>query len=723
MQPLPISVDTVLKDALELVKPISGLKVEEAASSSFDENDYYSSQVQSDWSSPASSRSASDRAAGAFTADFERLDENPPPSASRARRAAHKAPRAQPYYGDEDDDDVYEPEDEDEEDYTPPDPSARDVVEGPLTTSEPFRVPDDDDISDYEPGEVVPDTALSAPRRPPQQAAQLSPRVPIIRNHLTHIAAPQPNRVSPLATAKGPPYEDLELVNGQPQPKQQHNYVSHGPSRPSSASPPGGGTASGGKKKGSKKRKRNQEPLRPPKRRRDRNHGVESAGSPVAQSAYIKNEPVSPPPFYRAPEYATNGGQAIQHQSGAQVFRDDRVHPRDLHQEQARSGLRYEYVQPVAQPTVSLVARAASPYQRLVQRDSQDLRRIASLQHAQRAPSPPKQRGYSPVGPYRSRVNSMTYGDVSMGSVAAQADQHQALSYAEPPLATPARYTRTARSRSPDIREAYRDPYVEPTSPSTLMPPPPTAPSARRVIVDQYGNQYMEAEATPAPTHPAPAPQYAPRASVAPSEAYPRSDNSYERAPSRMSVAYAPVQQPTVRYEPVDNRMPPPPLPARQPPSDQQFDYVDANGRSIREYFTRTTAEAPRYVPAPTSPIYQSPRGYEQMPPPQAPLAQPSTSPAYVRSYSVRPEEMTPRAPPSYVRQGSVAPIQYVRQEPAHAAPPAARAMSVMPGIEYGNTAQPQQTPQRMQSQAPQSLRYVDQYGNEVFPRQVSELR
>ena len=43
-----------------------------------------------------------------------------------------------------------------------------------------------------------------------------------------------------------------------------------------------------------------------------------------------------------------------------------------------------------------------------------------------------------------------------------------------------------------------------------------------------------------------------------------------------------------------------------------------------------------------------------------------------------------------------------------------------MPNMDYGNQVHP---PQRTYSYAPQAVRYVNQYGEEVFPREVNELR
>ncbi|KAK3721744.1 hypothetical protein LTR37_002909 [Vermiconidia calcicola] len=716
--PSPIDIDGALARALERVKPISGLKVAEkagsAASSSFDENDYYSSQVQSEWSSEASSSKGSDRAAGAFTGDFERLDGGPQASSSRAKRSAHgKQPAAQGASFKEqraafvdDDEDTYEPEDADD-DYMPPDATAFDSSreQGPAMGTQRVPPPEDDD-SDYEPGEIAQDSNYSTSNYQAKQPAQTSPRVQVVRNHLTHIAAPQPNRVSPLATAKGPSIE-LELVNGRPEvvqkPTQRPHYAQ---SRVSTASPSANGISGSGKKRRNKKRKRDNEPTGRAKRRHIKQNVIETPASPVNQEPYIKDEPVSPPPFSTVPQ-APSYSAAYPQQYRPQAVETGIASPIRAPQlqyvtEAPRSGLRYEY----DRPAVPTAVRAASPLsQRTVQKDTQDLRRVASLQHAQRPPSR-QQRPYSPVGPYITA--SMTFRDPGFAQPVPPSDDIAAPRYTEQvPAQEEIQYVHTERSRSPPRSQQYRDPYAERASPA-LMPPPPVAPP-RRIIQDQYGRRYYAAEEVPAPS-------YVPRASVVPIERRQQHEMPYERAPSHASAAYPQSAGQPLQYEPVDDRMAPPPQPARrQPAPESQIEYVDANGYRVREYSSRPL-ESPRYAPEPTSPVYQQMRGYEQMPPPAPPAREP-TSPVYVsRSYSVRPEEPQP-IPSSYVRQASMAPVQYVRQE---APPPQARAVSVMPNMDYGNQVHP---PQRTYSYAPQAVRYVNQYGEEVFPREVNELR
>ncbi|KAK5118789.1 hypothetical protein LTR85_007995 [Meristemomyces frigidus] len=734
--PSRIDMDAVLNAALARVPPVSGLKPTKPASmSSFDENDYYSSQAPSDWSSDASPSKGSDKGTGALTADFERVGaaanaSNPFAESSRyAQKRAmpgsslSHASKDRPHFYTNEPEDAYNVEDEDDE-YTPPDAAAFDSLRGEGTDLQ-HHSPEDDN-SDYEPDEITHESAMPSPYHQTARAALPSPRVPVIRNHLTHIAAPQPNRVSPLATAKGPRIE-LELVNGRPEIVQksqpQHRSVPMH-SRASTASPSGNGAGGSGKKRRTKKRKRDHmhEQNKPAKKGR-RERQAARAMSPAQQEPYIKDEPISPPPFANVPE-APVYGQPQYRQAPAQVDLASPGQPPQVQyvNEPPRSGLRYEY----AQPSSPAGVRVASPGgHRPIQRDTQDLRRVASLHYAQRPPSP-TQRIYSPAGQYRAA--SAAYGEQRPLQLAPATEPVEAPRYREVPAQSEVQYV---RAPTPPRIQEYQEAYTRAQSPVVMAPPPP-----RRIVVDQFGNRYYAAESAPAPS----------RASVAPVERLiePQPQSMYERAPSRMSVAYAPPPQ-AAPYEPMDTRMAPPP-PRRQ---EQPIEYVDANGyRVAREYSTRPAEpvryaeaptspiyqQAPRYEPMPappapgerTSPVYQPAPRYEQMPPPPPPHVQPlrePTSPVYQqmpRAYSVRPEE-PPQQAPSYMRQASVAP-QYVRQEMAPPPPPA-REVSVMPGADYG--AQVQQ-PAYSYAPAPQAVKYVDQYGREVYPqqvRQVSEFR
>jgi hypothetical protein len=712
--PSSMSIDAALADATKRVKPVSGLKSTLRAASiatSFDENDYYSSQVQSEWSPEA----GSDHAAGAFTAASETLDRRgggAPESSSKSRGkqpvqsngASWRADvlptsknRPQSYANEHDR--VHEADDEDEE-YSPPEPTAFDSYYDADTTMDPVADEDDDD-SEYEPGEVTQGSVVVTPYPHNQSNAQPSPQVPIYRNHLSHIAAPQPNRVSPLAVQKGPSIE-LELVNGRPEmvsKPQKRNPPAQ--SRPSSASPSGPGASARKKKNGNsnKKRKRELEATNRSKKRQDR-QSVQSPPSPVYRETYIKPEPVSPPPFANVPEAQPYPPRYTNQAAPIQLDPESPRHPPHP-QHLYASTPRHEYAPRMPPPAIVRVS-SASGY-RPPQRDTQDLRRVASLHYAQR-PTSPAQRIYSPAGHYPP--NGRAYAAPRQGSVAPYAP------YGED--ASGVRYAPAEPRHEPIRLQEYRE-----SSPA-LMAPPPAVP--RRIVVDQYGNRYYAEQ-----------PVAQPRASVAPVARHPDPELAYERAPSRMAGAYQPPPQPA-HYEPVEPIMAPPPPPVRQHAHQEQaVEYIDAHGYRVREYSSRPM-EPVRYSHAPKSPVYQPSAQFDHMPPPSArpaprelhydmpppPMPQQSrepTSPVYAappRAFSVRPDGEDTSQITYAPRQASVAPVQYVR----HDAAPPARAMSVMPGPEYGAPTYQSRAP----SYAPQpAARYVDQYGREVVPREMSQ--
>jgi hypothetical protein len=712
--PSSMSIDAALADAMKRVKPVSGLKSRPRAASiatSFDENDYYSSQVQSEWSSEA----GSDHAVGAFTAGNETLDRRAsgvPALSSKSRGkqpvqengASYRADivptsKNQPQLYANEHDGVHEADDEDEE-YSPPEPTAFESYYDADTTMDPVADEDDDD-SEYEPGEVTQGSVLVTPYPHHQSSAQPSPQVPIYRNHLSHIAAPQPNRVSPLAVQKGPSIE-LELVNGRPEmvsKPQKRNAPAQ--SRPSSASPSGPG-ASARKKKGAnsnKKRKREQEATNRSKKRQDR-QSLQSPPSPVYREPYIKPEPVSPPPFANVPEAPPYPPRFTNQTAPIQLDPESPRHPPQPQYVYA-STPRQEYAPRVPPPAIVRVS-SASGY-RPPQRDTQDLRRVASLHYAQR-PASPTQRVYSPAGHYPP--NGRAYAAPRQGSVAPYSP------YGED--ASGLRYAPAEPHHEPVRFQQYRE-----SSPA-LMAPPPVAP--RRVVVDQYGNRYYAEQSIPQP-----------RASVAPVARHPEPELGYERAPSRMTGAYQPPPQPA-HYEPAEPIMAPPPPPIRHHAhQEQDVEYIDARGYRVREYSSRPV-EPVRYPHAPKSPVYQQSAQFDHMPPPSArpaprelhydmpppPMPQHSrepTSPVYAppqRAFSVRPDGEDTSQITYAPRQASVAPVQYVR----HDAAPPARAISVMPGPEYGAPAYQPRAPSYA---PPPAARYVDEYGREMVPREMTQ--
>ncbi|KAM3423764.1 hypothetical protein BST61_g1168 [Cercospora zeina] len=644
-----LDMGSILAAAVAREPHVSGLKYTgrmDSEASSFDTNDYYSSQVQS-----------------ALPADFESL-EGPNTQSSYAQASVSGK---QPAVARDDPITInaysvqlrsaYEiVDDEEDEEYTPPDAPAFTGFDDDGGMEEGQIGSDDDD--DYEPGEVTMDNHVPTP---PQSSRQ-------------------PSRVSPLAVAKGPNLGgELELVNGCPEVVNHKTNNRHNPnvSRASTASPQNGVGVSS-KKRRNKKRKRDLEQQQPAggraKKKRDRHAAPQS---PAYQEPRIKDEPVSPPPFSGVPDVQPYAQRPAQYRP-AEV---DLVSPRHIPlppspyvPDPRSSGLRYEY----AQSSSPAIVRVASPAAfRPVQRDNQDLRRVASIHFAQRLPSPTR----SALSPPPQRTVSMTYGDPRI-----------------PQAPVEVRYQDAARAD-------YHDPYsARPHSPAAAAAPPPT-----RIVVDQYGNQYYAAEAEPVPA-PQP-PSY--RASAAPTDRRPAPpETGYERAPSRAAASYAPPA-----YERIDARMGPPPK--RRAVEAPNVQYVDANGYPLpTPQYHRPEV---RYMEAPTSPSYQQPPQprYDMAPPP-APPAREQTSPVYAeptspgyqstRSYSVRPEAL---AAPQYARHASVAPQQYARQAGVapphfarHEAPPAppARAMSVMPGFEQS----------RAYAQAPQPVRYIDQYGREI---------
>lgn len=745
--PSSIDVDLVLRTALERVKPISGLQEtdKESDGSSFDENDYYSSQVQSDWSSEAAeSRTASDRAVGAFTADFERFDDTKAVSASSARRASLRQDVATPGSSHtqvlKDRADVYTnvPGNvrevlEEDDDYTPPDAAAFDTYhEAETSRFMGQSTPPEDENSDYEPGEIT-DNNVPTPQDYSQQYLHPAPDVSYAREYPAHIEAPQPYRVSPLATAKGPSIE-LELVNGRPEVAQrQQPLTKQFHSRVSTASPQPNRIS--GRKKGknqSKKRKRDAEPAGHHKqRRRDKQAVAQPRAAPVPEEPYIKDEPVSPPPFANVPELPQyNLAHASQ-----QPIEIDLSSPRHLPYDPYNPGYhtpqpRYE-AGPLAAPAYSRMASPAP--NRMLQRDPQDLRRIASLNYAQQPVNVHHPRVYSPIGPYAAA--SRTNGDPR--AVQSASVLHEPVNGSHAQAALPnAHYIRSDRSRSPPRAQISRASF-HPNEPNpSIMMPPPAAP-ARKVIVDADGNRYYAAEAIP---------DQLPRASMVPPESWTQTQPSYERAVSYAPAPHSHLQTPRyASHQMADASMPPPAL-ANMKPSmpPQRAESVDSRHYRPAEYAIQTPQQYAQPAATPTSPVYQQMPGYEQSPAiqwqsqPQYMAAQP-TSPVYapVRSFSVRPEE-----PPQVLRHASVAPVQYIQRDVASASRNGSgnaqiRAVSVMPGSEYGAMGAPQQQvqyqpyqpyqqyqQQQLQYAQPaptqaQGVRYVDQNGNEVFPREV----
>ncbi|THZ69615.1 hypothetical protein D6C85_06577 [Aureobasidium pullulans] len=687
-----VNLSETFSKALEMVKPISGLKPaanpQTAASDSFDENSYYSSQAN-DWSSeegsPKEKVEAIHTASSAsipkkHPVEFESLDKQPHPSSQAFAQHENEA--------------LYDAEREDSEEYSPPDANA-------------FSGPDGDaDAMDLDDGKCflfVLDTARlsiasDSSEFVPQDAYVPSPQAPVITSHLTQVAAPQPARVSPLTMVKPPGLGQSQTsypsASNNQHPASPHAYQSSSayrqqfesddsttsPRNSTQTSPNGAYKKPRGK--GNKKRKRDAE-AHSTKARKTRNKPAAPSPEP-----YIKPEPVSPPPFAAPPALQSVRTRPYQLPSDVEIVSG----PRQTYYQEPPPPSHYG-LDGVSSPSV---IRVSSPgvYGR-PRRDDQDLRRVASL-HAAHRPVSPMGRIASPAGyrtvsqPFPERTSR--YGDEVM-----RAPQTQ--------------YLRSERSVTPPHLRAARE------APMSTMAPPPLPPT-RRIVVDQYGNRYYANE-----------PEVSSRMSVAP-QLRPEPEMMYERAPSRQSVIYASQPTHSVYEDEHGTRMPPPP----PPPVRRMVEQPEAMPTDYRAYRQREYSRAPEpqyYRDEAAGPVYirEAPGGRASVYPPEA-----APGPYAPRAYSVRPD----MEPVRYMsRQPSMAPqSEFVRMAEAGGraatmAPPPApmRGVSVVPGSEYGRPvdmrysygagqaagsyAGPGARYGEEGSAAPREI-YVDQYGREV---------
>ncbi|KAL4780357.1 hypothetical protein BJX76DRAFT_351033 [Aspergillus varians] len=281
--------------------------------------------------------------------------------------------------------------------------------------------------------------------------------VRVVRNHITSPAAPQPSRVSPLAIAKVPSVHQLHDSRSEYDPERR-------------GSP-----------------EVSAQPLVSRKRRRLQDDSDQSRPSVYrAQGAgsikpFIKEEPVSPPPFAdHPPIYRTRAPQE------GPVYIDV-------------SSPRYTPVVERREPPMRTSAYGLEPYDethgdlgiprtvsRLAtqrpMRDDQDLRRVASL-HQARKPE------YAREFIDQQSPHSARNGPYTVVERLPQQDGGVRY-YDEPAVPPPRRY---ASPLPPQLTDAYYNDYV-------VESPP------RRIVVDEHGNQYYETlpaprvQAMPPPT-------------------------------------------------------------------------------------------------------------------------------------------------------------------------------------------------------------------------------
>jgi hypothetical protein len=322
-------------------------------------------------------------------------------------------------------------------------------------------------------------------------------------------------------------------------------------------------------------RKRRREEKRQEKRRE------QQASKRTAQSPepYIKEEPQSPPPFAESQPSKRRALQPI---------------PNDVEVMSPRGPVYYrEYDEPTSPTVIHTPQRRPQPQE-------QDLRRVASLQHARRPYSPGGNGSeiYAAPPEYRPiRASSHAYADRPEGPVYREASSRASMA---------PRY----------VRERSRSPIYEP------MPPP------RRIVVDQYGNKYYAAPVDA-------------RESAAPPSRRIEVDPYYERAVTREPTMRAPARSEIYEDE-MGQRMPPPP-PRR---------YMEATEPELIEARPYRQREASR---RPVEVEYRPQEMMERRPVPQfEEMGPPQYMPS--RAYSVRPEVVRREVPEGYVRHESIAP-------------------------------------------------------------------
>lgn len=526
-------VSEVLSRALELVKPFAGPEAPrpKASSDSFDENSFYSSRApdspqHGDHRKPSSASSFvpdehGNRVAGEkYPDELHRLEALNRPDSDQSMQDAYSVadPRItsqrQSHYPEahrgqhprQHLDHIDEPE------YSPPAPGV-----APMEREE----------DDYEPEPPRP-----YPRGPKRRSfdprdryarRSISPAegVRVVRNHITSPAAPQPSRVSPLAMSKVPSVNQLQDSRGEYDPERR--VTPEVPTQPIV----------------SRKRRR----LLDDRNRSRQGYRAQAGGS---AKSFIKQEPVSPPPFADTPPiYRARAPQegpvyidipsprytpVIERREP--ILRTSTYGPDPYYEAHSDAGI---------QRTGSQLGS-----QRLI-RDDQDLRRVASL-HQARKPEWTRE-PIDQQSPHSARNGPYAIVERPPEQESARYNEEQGV---PPP-----------RQYASPIPQQMTDPYYH----NYVVEPPP-----RRIVIDENGNQYYESLPAPRAQAMPPPASRVPRADVY--EAPPQMRHASVRA---VSVAEDPYgarryvqEMPQATYRRVTDYARPPP--AERRPYAAQFE-------------------------------------------------------------------------------------------------------------------------------------------------------
>ncbi|KAJ5923678.1 hypothetical protein N7454_008923 [Penicillium verhagenii] len=506
-------VSDVLNRALDLVKPVS---LSDPSETSFDGNSYYSSKApdspplvgELQNPSPVVPAQALGAAAGApveqFADELQRLEalnrtgsdqemqdaysvadhrishsqKQLRPSQTEAARRHHKAQPVEP---------LEEPE------YSPPAPVA----------------PPIDHRDHQREAANVQGRARYAEQPRDVQGISSGNNVTVVRNHITSPAAPRPSRVSPLATQKVPSVQQVR------DDRFEHVLDRVYPDPESGRASPNGPAP---------------QPISRKRRRQEK--GPDALVSHKRQNAdhsdtYIKEEPVSPPPFTDDPAISKNRQPRVYIDISSPGY-----NPEIERREPLGRAPIYEVDQYGEVPFEQGPPRTSSRVS--IRRDDPNMRRVANIQYA-RQPEYPRE--YIEHNPHGIRSASYAVVERRLPEQTRYYDDHP--SYGS-------RFVEVDDQPQP----AYRAQYYEDPQPTRVMPPPP-----RRFFVDEHGNEYEMVPSRRTQTM-APPPRPPSRAPAPQGEIY------EERTPIRTASVRAPsiVQEPYLENRYIQEMPPPQPV-------------------------------------------------------------------------------------------------------------------------------------------------------------------
>ncbi|KAJ5550485.1 hypothetical protein N7535_001573 [Penicillium sp. DV-2018c] len=619
-------VSEVFKQALEMVKPVSMSDASEAsvpdaaASELFDENSVYSSRAPdsppqaAQRSSPAATLAQTASAAHVpvthYSDELQRLEALNQPGSDREMQDAYIVADQRHSYSQKQTG-YHKPEapvsqsrdpllvEMEEPEYSPPAPAA------PPADHRGYP-------SGVESGtgrQSRPDARYADRTRDIRRTP--SPEiVNVVRNHITSPVAPQPSHMSPLAITKG--LSAVQIRDGR---------YGHG-SDPVNLEPHSalGSPNAPAPKVVSRKRRRLREGDEGSRQSLYKRQHAEPT------EVFIKEEPVSPPPFADDPIVVRD-----RHPQERRPVRVDIASPRYTPVYESRGPSMREPVYEIdpyhestpdvgRQPTISRLST------RRPVRDEADLRRVASVQYARQSDYP---REYIEAPPRPIRAASY---------VVERPGQERPRYYEEAP------YPRHRYIAVDDLPPPlYREPYYEDALPARVMAPP-----QRRIVVDEHGNQYYEIPQAPK-LQPIPPTQHR-SVSQMPRGVYDERPPHHAGSVRAASI----VQDPYVEPRYVQEMPPPQPVYrrvasdyARPPTAHERPSYV-APSEGHEAYTRSGSVQVAEYLP-PRHPVYIDDRGAPQE--------------RLIRTASVRPPNSRYDNPHEVVRRvGSVRPTGPVRE-------------------------------------------------------------